>query len=257
MNSSLGLIREIERAYANGVAAKADLIRSGPFLISLNSSTDLRWLNNAVVEHADASVSADEVQSMIEVFLAHQRMPRMELFKELWPELIALLLEMGFEIESELPVMICTPDGFISQISPGVTVEVLTPDSDPVPFLKVLDSAFGQNEPVTPERIERTRDSLRRGAVWSAIALVDGRPAAGASLIPSDRTAELAGVGTAPEFRRKGAASAVSSVLLQQGFGTCDLAWLSAGDDTAKAVYERLGFKVLGTQVNISKPTLA
>ncbi len=256
MNSSLDLIRKIERAYAKGVATKADLLRSGPFLISLNPSTDLRWLNNAVVEHAEASISAEDVDAMMGVFRSHHRMPRMEVFKELWPDLITLLLEKGFEVEVELPVMICTQDTFIPQLDPAITVEMLTPDMDPVPFLKVLDSAFGQNEPVTPERIERTREGLRQGKVWSALALVNGQPAAGASLVPSERTAELAGVGTAPEFRRKGAASAVSSVLLQQGFRTCDLAWLSAGDDTSKAVYERLGFKVLGTQVNISKPGL-
>lgn len=212
-------------------------------------------MNNAVVAEAEAQIDSCDLDAMIAVFESHGRMPRMELFKELSPELIAVLQDRGFEVESELPVMVCTQETFVPQFNPAISVEFLHPDSDPVPFLKVLDQAFGQNEPVTPERIERTRSGLRKGSVWSALARIGGEPAAGASLIPSEKTAELAGVGTAPEFRRKGAASAVSSALLQEGFASCEVAWLSAGDDTAKAVYERLGFRFIGTQVNISLPS--
>ena len=64
----------------------------------------------------------------------------------------------------------------------------------------------------------------------------------------------MAGVGTVAEFRRQGWASAVSSRLLSEMFSdpaTEDLiAWLSAGDSTARAVYEKLGFSQVGDQCN-------
>jgi ribosomal protein S18 acetylase RimI-like enzyme len=254
VSSHLELISQIDRAYVKGVATKPDLLRSGPFLISLNPDSNLCWLNNAVVEDEEAILGSAEVDSMVGVFIAHDRMPRMELFKELWPELIALLQSKGFEIESELPVMVCTKESFVPQFNPDVVVEMLTPDSDPVPYMKVVDLAFEHDDPITSDRIERLRASLRRNAMWCALATFDGHPAAGACLIPSERTAELAGVGTVSEYRRRGAASTVSSALLQECFATCDVVWLSAGDDVSKAVYERLGFQLIGTQVNISKP---
>ena len=254
MPSSEELLRNIERAYVKGVASKPGLISCGPFLISLNPSSKLVWLNNAVVADETAVIGGPDVEAMMKVFVNQDRTPRMELFKELWPDLIGLLQLKGFEIESETPVMVCTRESFTPRLDSRVQVRRLTAESDPVPFLKVVDSAFGHPDPIGPDRIERTRSSLRRGSMWSALATIGGSPAAGASLIPSDGTAELAGVGTADKFRRRGAASAASSVLLQDFFADGDLAWLSAGDDAAKAVYERLGFSVIGTQVNISIP---
>ena len=252
--SSKELLRKIERAYVKGIAAKPGLIHSGPFLISLHPEMKLRWLNNALIEDERATISAADIQSVVEVFRTHDRMPRMELFKELWPEFIAQLEGEGFQVESEMPVMVCTEATFCPQWIPAVQVERLTPESDPIPFLKVVDTAFEHTDPITSDRIERTRASLRKGSLWAAIATIGGRPAAGASLIPSDGTAELAGVGTAEEFRRQGAASAVSTALLEEFFTHGEVAWLSAGDDTARAVYERLGFQLIGTQVNISIP---
>jgi predicted GNAT family acetyltransferase len=70
--------------------------------------------------------------------------------------------------------------------------------------------------------------------------------------VPSDDAAELAGVGTRPDHRRKGVALAVSSFLLRQFFESGKVVWLSAADAAAQAVYEKLGFELAGTQVNIS-----
>ena len=192
---------------------------------------------------------------MVQVFEANDRMPRMELIRSLNVDLIDLLLEAGFEIESEMPLMIADPESFKPQISESIAVEILTPASDPTPFMRVADQAFDHNEPITPERIEGMRQNLRRGSQWSALATIRGEPAAVASLVVGDSTAELAGVGTLEEYRRQGAASTASTRLLQEFFEqNGELAWLSAGDDIAQMVYERMGFEIAGKQTNISKP---
>jgi len=67
--------------------------------------------------------------------------------------------------------------------------------------------------------------------------------------------AEVAGVGTRPALRRRGVAASLTCFLTEQLFavgGT--LAWLSAGDAAAQAVYERVGFAVVDTRLNYIEP---
>jgi predicted GNAT family acetyltransferase len=247
------LLKQIEDSYVRAVRLKDDSIPSGPFLISLNPAMKLRWLNNAVVNDDSQPITRADIQEMARVFESKDRLPRMEVFREIRSPLIELLQEEGFQVESEMPVMSCTVDKFKPQTADDVLVEMLSPDSDPKPFLQVVDIAFEHDEPITAERIENTRQSLRKGSQWSALARIEGEPAAVASLVVSDSVAELAGVGTLPQFRRRGAASTASTYLMHQFFGHGDLVWLSAGDDTSRLVYERLGFELVGVQVNISK----
>src|SRR5256885_14435718 len=100
---TVSLLRRIERAYLQAVLTRPDLIESGPFLISLDSANKLRWLNNALVIDESRPITRQHIRDMVEVFVEHDRLPRMELFKEVWPELIEDLIVEGFEIESELP----------------------------------------------------------------------------------------------------------------------------------------------------------
>jgi ribosomal protein S18 acetylase RimI-like enzyme len=248
------MLHEIERSYVDAVRAKTDLIRSGPFLVSLNPINKLRWLNNAVIDDDSRSIEPEDIRSMIRVFEEHDRIPRMEIFRELRLDLLEKLIAEGFEIENELPAMFCTAESFRPYENSIVQVESLGPASDLRTFLRVGDIAFANTGEVTPERIERLRQTMRNGNYWAAIGRIDGQVASVASLIIAGHTAELAGVGTQPAFRRKGGALAVSSHLMREFFEHGNLVWLSAGDDTAKAVYEHLGFRVVGTQVNISRP---
>ncbi|MEA2553283.1 MAG: hypothetical protein QOJ65_1459 [Fimbriimonadaceae bacterium] len=253
MTNSNELLQRIERSYVTATAPLRDVVECGPFWLFINPGTRLVWLNGAVVAN-DQPITREWIREMVGGLKERDRQPRMELFAELRPELIRDLQAEGFVIESEMPMMVATIDTFIPQSSGGVRVEIMNPESDLVPFLRVADISFEHDEPITPERLERTRQGFKRGTHLGALAYIDGQPAAVASLVASDGVAELAGVGTHPDFRRRGAASTVSTVLLQEFFKTADLAWLSAGDDTSRAVYERLGFKLAGTQVNIALP---
>jgi ribosomal protein S18 acetylase RimI-like enzyme len=251
----LETLRRLEGSYATSIRSKEDLIRSGPFLISLHPTMKLVWLNNAIIDDESHLLDSAAILNMAEEFRKRERTPRMELFQELRPELVTMLQGEGFEVECVLPVMVCTKEMFVPHRTPGIQLMTMTPDMDPTPFIRIIDIAFEHDEPITPERIDGMRQSIRKGTQWSAMAMIDSAPAAVASLVIADGVAELAGVGTHPDYRRRGAASTVSTHLLEQFFQQADLAWLSAGDDTSRAVYERLGFRVAGNQVNISKPS--
>lgn len=248
------LLRKIEAANTEALTPNRHAVQAGPFTLLLSPSSPLQWINNAVLADTTAEIIKADVQAMVEAFRANDRMPRMELFSGIHGTLIRTLQATGFEIESEMPLMVCTPEMFQPQRSSEARLAWLKPDGDLETAMRLVDAAFEHEEPITPARIEASRRSLEKGSIRTALAYLDDRAAAVASLVVAKDVAELAGVGTLPEFRRRGAASAVSTFALEDFFKPGYLAWLSAGDEIAKAVYERLGFQLIGTQVNISLP---
>ena len=63
---------------------------------------------------------------------------------------------------------------------------------------------------------------------------------------------ELAGVWTRPGRQRRGLAFAVCQRLLEDSFAAgSEMCWLSAAEG-AEGLYERLGFRRVGTQLNYS-----
>jgi ribosomal protein S18 acetylase RimI-like enzyme len=107
-----------------------------------------------------------------------------------------------------------------------------------------------------PERVERLRQDLRDGSVVRVVARgPEGPVCVGgtqhADVVEHGRdvgVAEIAGVATLPAFRRQGLAAAVTSVLaaeaLRRGRSTV---FLSAQDDDVARVYQRVGFRRVGT----------
>jgi ribosomal protein S18 acetylase RimI-like enzyme len=81
------------------------------------------------------------------------------------------------------------------------------------------------------------------------------RPAGVAALSPTESVGELVGVATLPEFRRRGVASALSSKLVADHFHNGgDIAWLSAEDAAAQAMYRTIGFIDAGIYANYIAP---
>lgn len=226
----------------------------GPFTVMLDPTTDMIFANYAIPMSQE--VSDGQIAEMISLFHREGRTPRLEYRREACPDLADRLEANGFALEMDNPVMLCDRSTFVPVFADDVDVEVLTPDGDIEGFLRSGNEAFGMDFPINEERIVKTREAIGRGSWVCAIGRIDGDIAGSAAITPFGGVGELAGVGTSPRFRRRGVASAVSSVLMERFFETYDLAWLSAGDDTARLVYERLGYRAVATQANYSFPTV-
>lgn len=98
------------------------------------------------------------------------------------------------------------------------------------------------------------RAGLVEGRIVVAALAVDGVLVAGASVQLGAAVGELAGVWTLPEARRRGYALKVCRAVVGRVL-TAELAfcWLSAAPD-ATALYERIGFRHVGTQRNLAGP---
>lgn len=243
------LLEAIDRYVVGSLSKQRRCVDVDGFRLFLSPETPMIYANYAVPTRAGTGLS--EVRAMVAAFHKHESTPRLEFRAETNPLLSKSLEAAGFELEAEQPLMACDRALFVPQVSSNVEVERLGADSDFVGFLAVANEAFGMDEPLTPERVELSRKSVLNGHWMMALGRIDGEPAGTGYLGPFEGVAELAGIGTRPVHRRKGVAQTVSSVLMRDFFDQGgELAWLSTGDDTAKAVYERLGFRTVGTQMN-------
>ena len=219
------------------------------------------WINYAVPIGAidDAVATTAALLELRRAFAQHQRRPRFEFNALPWPALPSLLESAGFQLQERHPLMVCTPDSLRHFTAPGVVVRWLRGD-EPTPVLAATmalqSESFGEPAELPPEdEVERLRDQLRAGTLCYALATLDGLSAGAGSTAPIAGVAEVAGVGTSPALRRRGVAASLTSFLTEQLFaagGT--LAWLSASDAGAQAVYERVGFAVVDTRLNYIEP---
>jgi GNAT superfamily N-acetyltransferase len=102
-----------------------------------------------------------------------------------------------------------------------------------------------------PARLLRLRAMLRDGVVNRVVATADDGPAgplASGGYQHAVDVAEVVGVATLPSARRRGLGAAVAGALaaaaLERGLGTV---FLSAQDEDVARVYERVGFRRVGT----------
>lgn len=251
-------LRRIESSMIDALLPIKEAIEVGGFLVMIDPTTDLSWVNYAVPREGYTQTPAD-IDRMITVFREHNRMPRLEFTRELWQTLGEQLRAQGFELEGVQPTMLLLPEWFQPRIAPGVEIELLDETGDFETFQRVGSESFGMpHEPLTPEQWEAMRKTAREGRFVYAFARVDSTPAGIACTVGAESICELAGVGTLPPFRRRGIASTASTILLQRHFERGgELAWLSAGDEIATAVYERLGFRTVAERVNYRKEELA
>lgn len=116
----------------------------------------------------------------------------------------------------------------------------------------VITAAYGGNPAEADGAM--LRGMLERGACVIA-AFVDGKPVAAGGHSPVGQTTEVAGIGTALEWRRKGLAGAITTALVQDAFTRgCTCIFLSAADESVARVYGRLGFQQVGTALDSMLP---
>jgi ribosomal protein S18 acetylase RimI-like enzyme len=190
------------------------------------------------------------IDALVETFANHGRRARVEFFNELYPGLAAVLESKGFEQEMNAPLMTLEPaDLAKSETSPGY--QRLGPGDDALmeDFFRRQSVAFGgDGGDDALSWLPQIKSGLERGTVMAACIAQDGRPVSGAVIQGGD-DAELAGVWTLPDLRKRGLAFAVCHGLLQDYFQTRSLCFLSSAEDALR-LYEKLGFKRVGLQRN-------
>jgi GNAT superfamily N-acetyltransferase len=223
-----------------------EVITVPPFVVTVDPSTDLRYLNYAIPAQSAAATSAAAALDALRAEMRdRRRLPRLEFVREAAEGLDSVLLAGGFEEESSLPLMICSPQ----ELTPapavqGLRVEVLGPSSRDELLTRLSaaqEEAFGSSAGGTNP--DRQRERLAAGGI-SVAAVVDGQIVGGASATAvSDGLSEVAGVGVCESYRGRGIAAALTEAATREAFAAgADLALLTPGHDEAQRIYARAGF---------------
>jgi len=254
------LIPKVQAYLRESARQRYTTVAVPPFTAFFHPHDHFAHFNYAIPDHAELGEVQAVLVELKATFRQRDCQPRFEFIEEFSPHLAAALRQANFEEEGRQQLMICTPETF--QALPallGLQITPLTPES-PVPVLqKFLDTQrHGFNptatEASTPEQANLFTPELHH--IKSFFGEFEGQPAAVASYTaPLDGVIELVGVATVESLRRRGIAAAMSHAAVAQAFAQgASLACLTAADERAGHVYERVGFRPVATMLAYSVP---
>lgn len=231
---------------------RRESVRVGPFEAFFDPDP-MVWLNLAMP--VAQPVHEEEVRASLvqlaHVFRMRERVLRFEFFEGLWQGLPEVLEEFGLVCHARQQILACGPGD--ERIPTGISPEIariVEHDSDDTlkEFLHLAMRCFTCDDAPEPkpEEIERLRGDIFKGNVIACIGWMDGEMASVGSALPAGKAAEIAGIGTLPQFRRRGLAKAITAELARLVFEEGGhLVWLTAGDAGAGRVYKNAGFREL------------
>jgi GNAT superfamily N-acetyltransferase len=241
------------QAYLRKIAARSkQVVPCPPFHLYLHPTDDFRFYNYAIPDAPVEQLTAESLMALREVFAAYDRELRFEFLHEYSPSLRSVLESLGVPLESENPLLVCTPEHWNAVAGPaGLEIRRLhpeSPDEDLAASINTVHRGFGdEGRDATPERIDDLRRRIGRGGAYH-LGLLEGLPVAvGAYTAPLDGLTELVGIATLPGYRRRGIAAAITAALVREAFAEgVHTAFLTAADDDASRVYQRAGFWRIG-----------
>ena len=223
-----------------------------PFTIFLHPTESFIHNNYAIPDQPLSGDLDQPLSSLRDVFVGQNRTPRFEYIEQFAPDLAPALEAAGFVLEMRSLLMICTPDTF-RQTPPveDVTVHALPPDaplSDIRALMRVQREGFSMQKsgPISDDEAAAFQTWL--GDTRLFLARLDGLPISAGSLTPPiDGVAEVAGIATLAPYRRRGIGTAITAAATSTAFKLgLKLVLLTAGDEQAGRVYERVGFRAIG-----------
>jgi ribosomal protein S18 acetylase RimI-like enzyme len=248
--------RRIQESIRADACRAREVVHIGGLTVTLSAEDPNPYLNYAIPDEG-AELSDAEARELVAWYRARRRRPRLEYLAELAPEVEAVLLGQGFEVEGRLPLMTCTNPPPARPAPEGIELLRACSDDDLGSTAAVQWEAYEADGPV-PERAAR---SLRRtadsGGVVALARDASTHEPAGAGLVtvPQDGFAELTSVGVRQEFRRRGIAEALVAFLAREALaGGMSGIFLMAKGDAEARIYERAGFTRTSDVLHISLP---
>ncbi|MEV8096884.1 GNAT family N-acetyltransferase [Kitasatospora sp. NPDC085879] len=232
------------------------VVETGGFVAGFDPDTTSPFINYATPLPGAVPTAAD-VAGLVTAFRERGLKPRLEFAPDAAPAVEAALRAAGFTVEAEHQYLVCTPATLTPPRhgdAPGPVVEAPTGDADYAAVDAALSEAFSGEFASSPEGTARLRRTDEQGGAVRFVRSPDGGCAGGAACsAPAVGTAELAGVGTRPEFRGRGIAAAVTADLTATLFGRgAASVWLEYSGDGSRRVYERIGFRPQGRRLYIA-----
>jgi ribosomal protein S18 acetylase RimI-like enzyme len=250
-------LEKIDRYLHTAPRVMCDVSECRPFLVYMNRETDSAFLSYA----RPAEPLPEDPDALLERIVAAKlelhrrgRVARWEWIHDLYPALAPALEAVGLVVE-ETPLMTVTRETFHPDSAEGVTLQRLGPDDDPAPMIRAQRRSFGMDdEDPSPSERAVVRAWLERGGCFYA-AHLGSEVVGGGACLAIEGVAEVAGIGTVPEHRRRGVAGSITSALIRDCLAAgCDTIFLTAGNEPAVRAYQRVGFRTTARGMAASEP---
>jgi ribosomal protein S18 acetylase RimI-like enzyme len=229
--------------------AGSQLLTLGPFRAVIPVAPEPgRWVT--IVEGPVTERDTTDAVARLRAVFGQADKLEIEYEEGAFPEVGRWLEAAGFERVERNPLMACRPKRLRPFVAADVTVTRLTAKSgaaDMEAFQTIRWTNGGDSEgPIASVgELSRHLESLR--SVY-LLAWLDGLPAGTGVSHALKGAAEIVGIVTRADKRRRGVASTVTSDLVTRHFASgADFAFLDAADAGAVKLYEGLGFQIFGT----------
>ena len=150
-------------------------------------------------------------------------------------------------------LMLCTPATYQPAfVPPSVRVTELSftaPLAALQEFLTVQRRGFGNAEATPVSAVEAEQFQRRFQSTRLFVASAEEQMVSAGCLLPAhEGVTELTGIATLPAFRQQGMATLLTAYAVQAAFAQgLDAVFLTAGSAAAGRVYERVGFRTVGS----------
>jgi GNAT superfamily N-acetyltransferase len=256
----MDLIDRLQRAMRETAREQYEAQPIPPFTAFFHPRDLLIYLNYAIPDEPVGGDLSAPIAALRAAYRARGRRTRLEFIEEFAPRLAPSLRAAGLTEEARQPLMGCSPESW--HAAPEVTrLRIVMLDGD-APLDAVKEHLATNERGFDPRAsgsfsdgdAERFRHGLARGRAFTAY-LGDEPAGTGMFNPPRDGLAELVGITTLEPLRRRGVATAITARMAREAFALgAELAFLTAADEAASRVYERVGFRRLATMLAYSEP---
>jgi len=235
-------------------AADSELLTIGPFRVAL--SKDKAAPTGSWVTLVEGSANEAETMKAVPKLKAalkkHRSQLEIEFNDAAFPEVGAWLEAAGLKLAERNPLMACRPEMFKPSVAEEVHLTQLraTATAAELEAFQQIRWTNGGDVKAHVPPIETLRMSLGAPSSVFLLAWLDWQ-AAGTGISHSlNGAAEIVGIVTQKQQRRRGVAATVTSELVRRHFEVNgDFVFLDAANDQAAALYEKLGFSRFGANL--------
>jgi len=262
------LIGRIEAYYDAAPRLGATAEHHGPLTLFVPRPGGFPLYARPRADRGGTAITAEDVARIRVRQRALDLPEEVEWVDELEPSLGPACASAGLEVARHPLMVLRDPAPTTRPGSPPVELVELT-DRAPDDLLRVAlavpAAAFAHPGTAVGERVELDdsggglsveglRSRLADGSLVSVLAYTAGRPVGVASMVLAGDVAEIVGVGTLPDQRRRGIGVATTSAVVERARRRgADVAFLSAADDVAR-LYDALGFRRIATAATAAPP---
>lgn len=263
------LMHRIEQYLDAVPRARADAEQVGPFTLFRSR---IRWPFYArpSLGWTPGHVTADDVKAIRDYQRELGLPENFEWVAEIAPDLATACRDAGLQV-TEHPLLV-HHDPLAVPVPDGIRIRRLDADDDAVPAGQVVaqlgfagsgtdvgDAGPAERDAALRERPREAADDLRNlirdGLSVYVVAEDEHGVLCAGGHNPVGAVTEIVGIATLPSARRRGLGAAVTDTLVADAVRRgIEVIFLSADDETVARVYERVGFRRIGTACAAEPP---